>query len=73
VRVHAVDALEQAVATLAPWRGKLQGVAVAGDAAERVAARLTPLGVSRIAPAGRLQEADAAWANGGIDPLDAFG
>jgi len=73
VRVHAVEALEQAVATLAPWRGKLQGVAVAGDAAERVAARLTPLGVSRIAPAGRLQEADAAWANGGIDPLDAFG
>lgn len=73
VRVHPVETLERAVAALAPWRGKLQGVAVAGDAAERAANRLTPLGVSRIAPAGRLQEADATWANGGIDPLDAFG
>jgi len=73
VRVHGVEGLDRAVAGLAPWRGRLQGVAVTGEAAERAAERLRPLGVSRIAPAGRLQEADAAWANGGVDPLDAYG
>lgn len=73
VRVHGVDDLARAVEGLAAWRGRLQGVAVTGEAAERAAERLVALGVSRIAPAGGLQEADAAWANGGVDPLDAFG
>ncbi len=73
VRVHGVDDLDRVADRLAPWRGRLQGVAVVGEAAELAAARFLPLGVSRIAPAGRLQEAEADWANGGLDPLEAFG
>jgi len=73
VRIHGVDALDRVAEHLAPWRGRLQGVAVAGEAAGPAAQRLLPLGVSRIAPAGLLQEAQADWANGGLDPLEVFG
>ena len=34
---------------------------------------LSSLGLSRLAEPGRLQSADAAWANGGIDPFEVFG
>lgn len=73
VRVHGVPSLARAAPALAAWRGRLQGVAYAGEGAQRIAEELAALGVSRVAPAGLLQEADAAWANGGIDPLEAFG
>jgi hypothetical protein len=74
VRVHPVDRLGSALAALAPWRGSLQGVAVAGDDATRSAPRLTrTLGLARCAPAGRLQHADAGWASGGVDPIAALG
>jgi acyl-CoA reductase-like NAD-dependent aldehyde dehydrogenase len=69
VRIHRVARLAEGVEALAPWRGKLQGAAVAGAAAEDLAGALTALGVSRVAAVGRLQEADAAWQNGGLDPL----
>ncbi|HEX9798957.1 MAG TPA: acyl-CoA reductase [Thermoanaerobaculia bacterium] len=73
VRVHSVDALDDALAALAPWRGALQGAALAGEEAlargEEIAARL---GLARCAPAGRLQHAEAGWASGGIDPLGVF-
>lgn len=73
VRVHPVRDLAGAVAALAPWRGRLQGAALAGAAAWRQAEPLAALGVSRAAAAGRLQAADATWANAGVDPLVAFG
>ncbi len=73
VRVHDLPALERAAAALTAWRGRLQGIAFAGEKAERVASGFAAHGVSRIAPAGSLQEADAAWANGGVDPIEAFG
>jgi len=79
VRIHPLpapvtgDRLEQ---ILAPWRGRLQGVALAGfGGAARVAElrrALERLGVSRIAPPGALQSPDARWHNGGVDPLRAF-
>ena len=74
VRVHPVDSIETALAALAPWRGSLQGMAVAGDATTDLAATLVErLGVARVAAAGRLQHAEAGWASGGIDPLEALG
>lgn len=72
VRVHGVKELPDALPALAPWKGKLQGAALAGPAALELAERLPPLGFSRLAPAGELQSADASWANGGIDPLAVF-
>ena len=79
VRIHPLpapvtgDRLEQ---ILAPWRGRLQGVALAGFGGAARAAELRRalerLGVSRIAPPGALQSPDARWHNGGVDPLRAF-
>jgi acyl-CoA reductase-like NAD-dependent aldehyde dehydrogenase len=70
VRVHAVASLDDACAALAAWRGRLQGAALAGDEAlergDELAARLA---LARVAPAGRLQHAEAGWASGGVDPL----
>jgi hypothetical protein len=73
VRVHGLKDLEELVAILEPWRGKLQGVALAGARARSLSNDLALLGFSRLAPAGELQSADASWANGGIDPLEALG
>ncbi|HLE85699.1 MAG TPA: acyl-CoA reductase, partial [Thermoanaerobaculia bacterium] len=76
VRVHPLPELGRLPEVLAPWRGRLQGVALAGvaeaAAAERLAAALTALGVSRIAPPGELQRPDALWHNGGASPLAAL-
>jgi Acyl-CoA reductase (LuxC) len=69
VRVHPLPDLARLPGILAPWRGRLQGAALAGPAAWRLAPRLAELGISRCAAPGELQSPDAAWHNGGIDPL----
>lgn len=74
VRVHGVATLEDALAALRPWRGRLQGAALAGDEALARAGEIArELDLARVAPAGRLQHAEAGWASGGIDPLLVFG
>jgi hypothetical protein len=74
VRVHAVPTLDAALAALSPWRGRLQGAALAGDEATTRAGEIAArLGLARTAPAGELQHARAGWASGGIDPLVALG
>jgi hypothetical protein len=73
VRVHPLADLADLPALLAPWSGRLQGVALAGlpaSAEAALRAALTPLGVSRYAPPGRLQHPDVRWHNGGVDPLE---
>lgn len=74
VRVHPLTDLAPLPEVLAPWRGRLQGVAWAGRAAETAARSLTSLdgsglGISRVTPAGALQSPDALWHNGGAHPL----
>ena len=69
VRVHPLPDLDRLPEILAPWHGRLQGAALAGRAAWRLAPRLAELGISRCAAPGDLQSPDAAWHNGGIDPL----
>ena len=70
VRVHPVADLGALPELLAPWRGRLQGAALA--AADHLAPALTALGVSRITGPGNLQHPDALWHNGGVDPLEAL-
>jgi len=76
VRVHPVAALDRAVEALAPWRGRLQGAALAGmteDEEGRLRRALADLGVSRFTAPGLLQSPDARWQNGGVDPLEVLG
>jgi len=73
VRVHPLARLDDALAALAPWRNRLQGAALAGESAWPLEVPLAALGVSRVAGPGHLQAADAMWANGGVDPLAAYG
>jgi hypothetical protein len=76
VRVHPVAALGRAVEALAPWRGRLQGAALAGmteDEEGRLRRALADLGVSRFTAPGLLQSPDARWQNGGVDPLEVLG
>ncbi len=73
VRVIGIDALAQLPHLLAGRRGQIQGVALAGEGSEDLAPELANLGASRFARPGELQHPDASWANGGLDPLDAFG
>jgi hypothetical protein len=70
VRVHPLENLARLPSILAPWRGRLQGAALAGEEAWRLEPRLAELGFSRYATPGELQSPDATWTNGGIDPLD---
>lgn len=72
VRLHPVPELAGALAALAPWRGRWQGAALAGEAAWRLEGELVALGFSRCALPGALQAADATWANGGVDPRALF-
>lgn len=82
VRIHPLGTLDELPRHLEPWRGRLQGVAVAGPASSvgspgglspSVAEGLRALGASRIASIGELQAPEAhAWHNGGIDPIDAL-
>jgi hypothetical protein len=70
VRLHGVESIDDLGQLLAPLTGAIQGVALAGIPRGDVEALLTGLGVSRIAPCGTLQETDARWQNGGVDPVD---
>ncbi|HJX28453.1 MAG TPA: acyl-CoA reductase, partial [Thermoanaerobaculia bacterium] len=72
VRVHPLADLERLPGLLAPWRGRLQGAALAGEDAWGLAPELEELGISRCARPGDLQSPDARWHNGGIDPLEAL-
>jgi len=72
VRVHPLPVLHRLPAILAPWRGRLQGAALAGGSAWALAPALAELGVSRCAPPGELQSPDASWHNGGVSPLEAL-
>ncbi|HYN21076.1 MAG TPA: acyl-CoA reductase, partial [Thermoanaerobaculia bacterium] len=72
VRVHPLPDLELLPELLSPWRGKLQGVALAGEDAWRLAPALAELGISRCAAPGNLQSPDVSWHNGGIHPLHAL-
>ena len=73
VAVHPLPDLAALPEILAPWQGRLQGAALAGEPAWALAGDLGGLGVSRVAAPGELQSPDAAWFNGGIDPLAALG
>ena len=72
VRVHPLEDLDRLPAILSPWRGKLQGAALAGEDAWRLAPALAELGISRCAVPGELQSPDVTWHNGGIHPLYAL-
>jgi hypothetical protein len=72
VRIHPLSDLERLPDVLAPWRGRLQGAALAGEDAWRLESALNALGISRCAAPGELQSPDARWHNGGIDPLEAL-
>ncbi len=70
VRIHPLPDLERLSALLAPWRGRLQGAALAGEGAWNLGPELGELGISRCAAPGDLQSPDARWHNGGTDPLE---
>jgi hypothetical protein len=72
VRVHPLADLSALPELLVPWRGRLQGAALAGPEAEALRPALAGLGLSRFAAPGNLQSPDAAWHNGGRHPLDAL-
>jgi hypothetical protein len=72
VRVHPLEDLGRLPEILAPWRGRLQGAALAGEEAWALEPELAGLGISRFAAPGELQSPDATWHNGGIDPLEAI-
>jgi hypothetical protein len=72
VRVHPLADLSRLPGLLSGWRGRLQGAALAGEAAWRLEPSLRELGISRCSPPGELQSPDASWHNGGIDPLEAL-
>lgn len=71
VRVHPLPHLDRLPDLLEPWRGRLQGTALAG--ASSLDLPLRTLGVSRTAPPGDLQSPDVTWHNGGFHPLEALG
>lgn len=72
VRIHPVTDFSRLPDVLAPWRGRLQGAALAGEDAWRLAPALAGLGISRCAAPGELQSPDVTWHNGGIHPLRAL-
>jgi hypothetical protein len=72
VRIHPLEDLGRLPGVLAPWRGRLQGAALAGEDAWRLAPALADLGISRCAAPGELQSPDVTWHNGGIHPLRAL-
>ncbi|MFL6293674.1 MAG: acyl-CoA reductase, partial [Thermoanaerobaculia bacterium] len=72
VRVHPLADLDRLPGILSPWKGKLQGAALAGEDAWRLAPALAGLGISRCAAPGELQSPDVTWHNGGIHPLRAL-
>lgn len=73
VRVHPLPELARLPRILAPWQGRIQGAALAGDDARALRPALARLGVSRTAEPGELQSPDASWHNGGVHPLAVLG
>ncbi len=71
VRLYSVPDAAVLMPSLAPWRDRLQGVALAGTA-WGLEQPLRELGVSRLAGVGELQQADSSWRNGGISLLEAL-
>jgi hypothetical protein len=69
VRVHPLPDLGRLPDLLEPWKGRLQGAALAGEDAWRLEPGLQALGISRCAAPGDLQSPDALWHNGGVHPL----
>lgn len=69
VRIHPLADLNRLPEILAPWRGKLQGAALAGEGAWNLVPALAELGFSRHAAPGDLQSPDVTWHNGGHHPL----
>jgi hypothetical protein len=72
VRVHPLADLSRLPGLLRSWKGRLQGAALAGEAAWALEPELRELGISRFASPGELQSPDASWHNGGIDALEAL-
>ncbi|HVS03867.1 MAG TPA: acyl-CoA reductase, partial [Thermoanaerobaculia bacterium] len=70
VRVHPLADLDALAGLLFPWQGRLQGAALAGERAWQLRDALANLGISRCAPPGELQAADALWHNGGRSPVE---
>lgn len=58
VRVHAWNRSEDLAAAFSGWRGRIQGVAIAGEVPASIPRSLD---ASRVAPAGVLQNAAADW------------
>lgn len=71
VRIHPLPDLGALPALLAPWWGRLQGVALAGEVHPEIIEALKRLGSSHFATPGKLQRPDATWRNGGLHPLEA--
>jgi hypothetical protein len=67
VRIHPVPDADAALAILRPHAARVQGVAVAGAAADGLIDRLAALDVSYVCAPGELQSPGASWRNGGID------
>ena len=72
VRIHPLADLARLPGLLRSWKGRLQGAALAGEAAWSLEPELRELGISRVSPPGELQSPDASWHNGGIDALEAL-
>jgi len=73
VRVHPLAEAGRLPEILAPWADRLQGAALAGEAAWKLSGALTALGISRLTPPGQLQSPDATWHNGGRHPMEVMG
>lgn len=71
VRIYSVDDDETLKVSLGGWKGRLQGIALAGTA-WRLESFLQGLGVSRLAAVGQLQQPDSNWRNGGVSLLEAL-
>lgn len=72
VRIHPIADLGEVPSLLTPWRGRLQGAALAGTGAWQLGPALRALGVSHLVVPGELQTPTASWHNGGISPLHAL-
>ncbi len=72
VLVQPVRRLEDTEIALRDWEGAIQGAALAGSDAWRMATALETLGLTRFAKPGELQFADALWANGEQHLVDFF-
>jgi hypothetical protein len=70
VLVHPLTGLARLPEILAPWQGKLQGAALAGEEAWALEPALARLGISRCTAPGELQLPDAGWRNGGVNLLE---